>query len=58
MIAWTWEILPQIDEITADTHYGNISSPIVMIKNSINRIKTEVLTGGKYSDTVKYCIIK
>ena len=53
VINWTWENLPQITYITADTHSANVGSQRVMEKSSMNRIKTEVVTWDKYPQPVE-----
>lgn len=53
IIAWTWENLPQIAHITADTHSANIGSQRVMEKSGMNRIKTEIVTWDKFPEPVE-----
>lgn len=53
VIAWTWENLPQIAQIIADTHSANLGSQRVMEKSGMNCIKTEVVTWDKYPEPVE-----
>ncbi|VEP16965.1 putative Gcn5-related n-acetyltransferase [Hyella patelloides LEGE 07179] len=53
VITWTWENLPQIAQIIADTHSANLGSQRVMEKSGMNRIKTEFVTWDKYPEPVE-----
>ena len=53
IITWTWENLPQIAHIIADTHSANLGSQRVMEKSGMNYIKTEIETWDKYPEPVE-----
>ena len=53
VLTWTWENLPQIAQINADTHSANLGSQRVMEKSGMKRIKTEIETWDKFPEPVE-----